>query len=248
MFPVLQVGPVAVQVPGLLILAGAWVGVTLVERESSKRNVPPGLISNLVLLGMVGGVIGGRLGYVARYLDIYLQTPWSILSLNPSALSIPDGFLAAGVVALIYGQRKGLPFWPTLDALTPGFATVALAVAVAHLANGDAFGAPTRAPWGIQLWGAKRQPTQIYEMVLAGVLLAAVLRMRAPLPFAGFEALGWLALTASARLFLEAFRGDSVIVLNGIREAQIVSLVVLWAALVGLHLRARGKQGARRSD
>lgn len=248
MFPVLQVGPVAVQVPGLLILAGVWVGITLVERECSKRHVPAGLVSNLIFLAMVGGVIGARLGYVARYFDIYLQTPLSVLSLNPNALSISDGFLSAGVVALIYGQRKGLPFWPTLDALTPGFAALAVAVAAAHLASGDAFGAPTQAFWGIDLWGARRQPTQVFEMVLAGAWLVVVLRMKNQLPFHGFEVLSWLALSAAARLFLEAFRGDSVIVLGGVREAQLISLVVLWAALLGLHLRAKGSIGSSASD
>jgi hypothetical protein len=42
-------------------------------------------------------------------------------------------------------------------------------------------------------------------------------------------------------LFLEAFRGDSVIVLNGLRQAQLGALIVLLLALVALHLRARAE-------
>jgi prolipoprotein diacylglyceryltransferase len=48
----------------------------------------------------------------------------------------------------------------------------------------------------------------------------------------------FIALTAGARLFLEAFRGDGVIVLNGLRQAQLGALIVLLLALVALHLRA----------
>jgi prolipoprotein diacylglyceryltransferase len=51
--------------------------------------------------------------------------------------------------------------------------------------------------------------------------------------------LAWLAMTAAGRLFLEAFRGDSVIALGSLRAAQLISLIVLGGALVGMHVRAR---------
>ena len=46
-------------------------------------------------------------------------------------------------------------------------------------------------------------------------------------------------MAATSRLFLEAFRGDSVITFGLLRAAQLLSLVVLTAAMAGLHLRAR---------
>ncbi len=46
-----------------------------------------------------------------------------------------------------------------------------LAVPLANLASGDAFGAPSSLPWAIELWGAARHPVQIYEAVAAGLIL-----------------------------------------------------------------------------
>jgi phosphatidylglycerol:prolipoprotein diacylglycerol transferase len=121
-----------------------------------------------------------------------------------------------------------------------------VAVGFAHLASGDAFGSPTAVPWAVDLWGAQRHPSQVYEIVAAAGILAVVLRIgRVPGP-AGADFLAWVAMAGGARLFLEAFRGDSVIVLNGLRQAQLIALPVLLLALVGLHLRSRIRSGTRR--
>jgi prolipoprotein diacylglyceryltransferase len=46
--------------------------------------------------------------------------------------------------------------------------------------------------------------------------------------------LAFIALTAGSRLFLEAFRGDSVVIIGGLRSAQIAAWLVLAAAFAGL--------------
>jgi phosphatidylglycerol:prolipoprotein diacylglycerol transferase len=143
------------------------------------------------------------------------------------------------IAALVYGQRKSLTLWPALDALTPGLAVFAVFLGLSHLASGSAFGAPTRLPWGIDLWGAHRHPTQIYETILAGLIAWMVwpglgfVRTQTP----GRRFLIFIALSAAARLFLEAFRGDSSLVLGGLRAAQIVAWVILAASLLALNLQ-----------
>jgi len=72
----------------------------------------------------------------------------------------------------------GLPLWPALDALTPGLAAVMIAIGLAHIASGDAFGSPADLPWAIQLWGARRHPTQIYETLAAALIFASTLQIR----------------------------------------------------------------------
>ncbi len=241
MFPILQLGPLAVQVPGLFLLAGVWFGLALMEHQAPRRGVSAELMGNLVLYGLVAGILGARLGYALRFMSVYLENPLSLLSLNPATLAPTEGLLTGLVVAAIYGQRKRLPLWPTLDTLAPGLAAFSLALGFAHLASGDAFGAPTALPWGIELWGAKRHPTQIYEILLAGLVLGAVLRLARWRAFPGFTFLAWLALTAGSRLLLEGFRGDSLIIFGVVRQAQLVSLLVLLGALAGMRALAGGQ-------
>jgi prolipoprotein diacylglyceryltransferase len=244
MLPILQVGPLAIQLPGLLLLAGVWVGSSVLEKQARKLRLPVSALSNMVFIGLVAGLLGARLWYVARYLNVYMDNPLSLLSLNPTTLAPAEGVLSGLLVALIYGQRKGLPLWPTLDALAPGAAVFAVAYGFANLASGDAFGAPSDVPWAIDLWGARRHPSQIYDILLAGLIFAAIreLGLRPPFSFTSFLFLAWAVLAAASRLFLEAFRGDSVIVLGTLRLPQLVSLSVLLGAMLAMHLNARSQE------
>jgi phosphatidylglycerol:prolipoprotein diacylglycerol transferase len=241
MFPILQLGPVAIQLPGLFLLVGVWIAISLIEREAPRRGLSAATLSNLILLGLVIGIVGARLWYAIRFIDVYLENPLSLFSLNPSTLASGEGILTGLLAAWIYGQRKGLPFWPTLDALAPGLAVFMIALGFSHLSSGDAFGAPSSLPWAIELWGEHRHPSQIYEILFAGWVLFLLWRIRTWETFPGFAFLSWVAMAALSRLFMEAFRGDSVIILGSIRSAQMVSLVVLLGAMWGLHLLGRAR-------
>ncbi len=239
MFPILQVGPLALRLPGLFLLAGVWVATSLIDREAPRHRVSGAALNYLVLYGLIAGIVGARLAYALRYLAIYGEDPLSLFSLNPSTLAPAEGILIALIVVFVVGQRQHLPLWATLDALTLPLAAFAAFLGVAHLSSGDAFGAPSSVPWAIELWGAPRHPTQIYEIVLAGLAFLGVWRLRRVSTFPGFLFLAWVGMAAGSRLFLEAFRGDSVIILGVLRAAQVASLAILIAAMAALHLRAR---------
>ncbi|OGT27456.1 MAG: hypothetical protein A2Z17_01845 [Gammaproteobacteria bacterium RBG_16_66_13] len=239
MFPILQIGPLALRLPGLFLLMGIWAGTYLIDREAPRHKVSAAALNNLVLYGLVAAIVGARLVYALRYLSIYADDPLSLFSLNPSTLAFTEGILIALIVVLGVAQRQHLPFWPSLDALTPSLAAFAIFVGVAHLSSGDAFGAPSSVPWAIELWGAQRHPTQVYEILLAALSFLVVWRLGRMPSFSGFLILAWLAMAAGSRVLLEAFRGDSVIVFGLLRAAQLLGLVVLTAAMAGLHLRAR---------
>lgn len=245
MLPVLNIGPLAIQTPGLVILIGLWLGLSLAEKYAGRRGVTPALLYNLVFVGLVAGVIGARLSYLARYPEAFASSPLNLLSLNPGLLD-PGGGLAVGAIAgLIYAQRKNMEFWQTLDALTPLLMVMTIALGVSHLASGAAFGAATEAPWAVELWGARRHPSQVYEILAASTVLLVLWPGRwsekAP---AGRYFLLFVALNAASRLFLEAFRGDSVLLAGGWRIAQAAAWLVLAGSLWGLHrLRSSAKTG-----
>ena len=122
MFPILQLGPLAIQVPGLVLLAGFWVLINVIEKEAPRHKISPDTMSNMILIGLIAGIIGARLWYVARFISVYIANPLSLFSLNPATLATTAGIFIGLLAAVIYAQRKDLPLWPTLDALAPGFA------------------------------------------------------------------------------------------------------------------------------
>ena len=193
----------------------------------------------MIIWGLWVGIVSARLVYALRYLTVYIANPLSLLALNGNTLAVPEGLLVGIVFAAIYGWRKKLPLRPTLDALTPGLAVFMIGLGVAHFLSGDAFGAPANVPWSIYLWNEYRHPSQIYETIAALVILGVV--MRRPLAWmgAGSNFLLVMALSAAARTFLEAFRGDSVIWPGGFRGAQVIGLMVLMISLYLLRTSTR---------
>lgn len=241
MLPTLQLGPLALQVPGLVLLAGLWLGLTLSERRARRIGENPGDLFNLVFIALIAGIIGARLSYAITYPSAFAANPLSLLSINPGLFDPLAGVFIGICAAAIYIYRKQLPFWSTLDALTPFFAVLAIAQGIAHFAAGSAFGSPTDLSWGINLWGAIRHPTQIYEILLAAIILLAVYLIdKSQLgQTSGFTFLSFIALSSAARLFSEAFRGDSTLIGNGFRSAQIISWLVLAVCLALLGRRVQ---------
>ena len=234
MVPVLQLGSITLPTAPLVLLLGVWAGAWLAEREAARLGLNGDSVAGLVLIGLVAGVIGARAAYVVQHLGSYLSDLPGVFSPNPATLALGPGLLLGSITMLIAGQRKQLPLWRTLDALAPGLAVLGVAVGVAHLASGDAFGAPARLPWSIVLWEEARHPSQVYEIIGAQAVLAIWRWSRVRHPFDGFCFLLVVALSAAARVFLEAFRGDSWIIAGGLRGAQVVGLAVLALCLVAL--------------
>jgi prolipoprotein diacylglyceryltransferase len=82
----------------------------------------------------------------------------------------------------------------------------------------------------MELWGAMRHPSQLYE-ILASLLILGLLWFQQAGLHPGLHFLTFAGLTSAARLFLEAFRGDSTLVLGGYRAAQILAWMVLALSL-----------------
>ncbi|MBE0410971.1 MAG: prolipoprotein diacylglyceryl transferase [Anaerolineales bacterium] len=238
MFPVIQIGSLSVQVPGLILIAGLWLGLIIAERSSSRHGIPGNILYNLAFIFLVCGIIGARLSYIVQYPTAFSTSPTSIVSLNPSLLDLWGGIATGFIGTLIYGSRKRLSTWAILDALTPTFATVGIAVGLANLASGNAFGTSTNVPWGIELWGSHRHPTQIYEVILTSLILVIILyydRKSTDKP-PGVLFLTFAALSSLAHLFQGGFRGDSNLIVGNLRTIQVIAWITLATSLVSLGL------------
>jgi phosphatidylglycerol:prolipoprotein diacylglycerol transferase len=219
----------------LVLLIGVFLGLNFAERNAAHFGSKPNHLYNLVVVVLITGMIGARLVYVLRYPSAFLESPLSLVSPNPSLLDLWGG-IGAGLIAFyVYTQRKGLHLWSTLDALTPLLAVMFIAMPLTNLASGKAFGTITHLPWGIDLWGGTRHPTQIYEALAAFFILYLLWpgRERFSAPVNGSYFLTFLTLSAGARLFLEAFRGDSALLPGRVRTAQLVAWIVMAVSLWG---------------
>jgi len=217
----------------ILIVAAMWIGLSLAEKSADgakHHGVTKEQLNNIAFYSLFGYIIGGRLLFALSNLSAFTQSPLSIFSPNPDLFDPTSGLVTAILVGFIYGQRQKLQLWGTLDALTPIFAILSIGLSLARLAAGTAFGSPTTLPWGIEMWNATRHPSQVYELI-ASIAIFGWLWLRKTDSPSGLFFLHFTALTAGARLFLEAFRGDSILMFGGLRLAQVITWMILALAL-----------------
>jgi prolipoprotein diacylglyceryltransferase len=215
----------------ILIVAVMWIGLALAERRTQRHGISKEQLNNITFYSLIGYVLGGRILFAVNNLSAFMSSPLSIFSPNPDLFDPTGALIVMLLIGYIYGQRGELPFWGTLDALTPLLATITIGLSLAHLAAGTAFGSPTNVAWGIDLWTAIRHPTQIYELI-ASLLIFGWLWFRKTNSPPGIHFVTFVALTAGSRLLLEAFRGDSTLIFGEFRLAQIAAWIVLGIALV----------------
>jgi len=230
MLPILNIGPLAIQTPGLIILVGTWLGLFLAERQAGRFQLNGSMLYNMAFSGLLAGVIGARATYVAHYSSAFLANPASLYSLNINMFEPVWGILIGLTTSSLYVWLKRMPHKTTVDAITSALAIIAISIHLAQFASGDAYGSAANLPWAVELWGIKRHPVQIYETLVAILILGIIWPRPGWLQNPGQRFLAFIAMSAGARVFLEAFRGDSTF-WEGIRIAQVIAWLVLAASL-----------------
>ncbi len=236
--PVIHIGPVVVQLPGLIVIFGFGAALWVAARGAKTFGLKDDDVYNPGFYAAVAGILGARVWYVLTHWTAFAGDPLGIVSLNLSTLDATGGWGVGVSVGALYAWRNKLLTARWLDALTPGAAFLLAAVSLSNLFSGEAYGTPSTLPWAIELWDMERHPTQIYEMLamLATLLVLLVMLRRHPKP--GTATLLFLALYSAQRVFLEAFRADSLLLPGGWRAAQVVGLVALGISLVSLSRRS----------
>jgi phosphatidylglycerol:prolipoprotein diacylglycerol transferase len=215
----------------ILLVAAVWVGLILAEKRAERHDIHKDDLNNITFYALIAYIVGGRISFVLQNITSFLKSPISIVSINPDIFDSLGAATTAIMVAFIYGHRRKLSFWDTLDAFTPLFAVLAIGLGLSHLAAGTAFGKETDLAWGISLWNAKRHPTQIYE-TLASLLIFGLVWFQKKKSRPGILFLTYAAWTAASQLFIQAFRGDSTLIFNGLHQGQVIAWVELAATFI----------------
>lgn len=241
MLPVLNIGPIALYTPGLILLLGGWLTLQAVGRAARSYELDGDRLERIGVIALLAGIIGARLGYALTAWPHYLADPWAFLARDLQAFSLPAGVATAAGVGGWLLWRQRWPFWSTLDALAPGLALAALSHALAQFASGDGYGLPADLPWAINLWGELRHPTQLYAAVTAlTALIVWRIRYRQPQP-AGTTFLTTLAILASGTLIGEGFAATGWLLPGNVRLSQVVALAILvmiiriWSGIFPQH-------------
>ena len=145
-------------------------------------------VDDLLFWVILGVILGGRLGYVLFYQPgYYLSNPARILQLWEGGMSFHGGALGVILAGLFYTWKHGIRIISTGDVVCLGLAPGLLLGRIANFINAELWGRPTNLPWGVafptdsaqfcpEIVGiCARHPSQLYEALLEGLVLGAVL-------------------------------------------------------------------------
>src|SRR3989304_7748013 len=104
----IHLGPLTVQVWGLLVSLGFALGAFVAWKEAKRKGVDANIILDLFILILAGAIIGGRLFYVAEHYKQYITSPLRIFLISEGGMSFFGGFLAAFAAGGIFGHRKNV--------------------------------------------------------------------------------------------------------------------------------------------
>ncbi len=229
MLPIIQIGPAIIQSFTLALLVALWLGTYLTERECKQREIDGNEAWNFVALAVATTLISARIVFVLQNWNAYANNLTQIFSLTPSALSLDYGMLLGLGVALAYIRWRKISFVRFADALAPGALIAIAIIAFGQFLSGEAYGTPTDLPWAVSFWGERLHPVQLYDALAALIGWTIVVRLHSQ--FDGQRALVAVAWYSAARLFIEAFRGEALLIGDGYRVNQIIALIVLLLAL-----------------
>jgi phosphatidylglycerol:prolipoprotein diacylglycerol transferase len=180
-----SLGPLAVRWYGLMYLVGFalfwWLG-RLRAREA-WRGIGRQDVEDLLFFGVLGVIVGGRLGYVLFYKPgHYLDHPLEALMVWKGGMASHGGILGVLAVMWLFARSRGKPFLQVADFVAPLVPLGLAAGRIGNFINGELWGRPadpTVWPWAMIFPQAgdnlPRHPSQLYQVALEGVLLFAIL-------------------------------------------------------------------------
>lgn len=245
--PLFGFGPLKVRWYGITYLLAFGAAWWLARRRAALPGSTwsPVDVDDFLFYAMLGVILGGRIGYVLFYgLEFWQQDPLYPLRVTEGGMSFHGGLVGVLVALAVFAVRRGRHVADVLDfaAALPGLGI--FAVRIGNFINGELWGRPGEVPWAMWVDGIARHPTQIYEALLEGLLLAIVLwwftgRARPRLAPSGL----FLVIYALGRLVVEFWRLPDAHIgyLAGgwLTMGHLLTLPMLLAGLVLLFIAYR---------
>jgi len=266
-----SIGPVEVHWYGIMYLLAFLTFWMLGNRFAASRHWlkwSPGEVGDFLFYGMLGVILGGRLGYVFFYsFDSLLEDPLFLFRIWEGGMSFHGGLVGVIVAMAWYARRSKRSFWQVADFVAP-LIPVGLAFGrVGNFIGGELWGRHSDVSWAMifpaslpaavtssvpleQAWQAgmldefARHPSQLYQAGLEGVLLFTILMWyaksrRPPGAISGLFLVGYGFMRIVVEFFREPDQQLGFVALDWLTMGMVLSLPMIIAGLVIMRLAHR---------
>ena len=238
-------GPLKVHWYGIMYLvafaAAWWLGRVRAKKPGSTWKVDD--IDDFMFFGMLGTILGGRIGYVLFYgMEFWTaDNKWYPFKIWDGGMSFHGGLLGVLIAFAVFAIRRRRAIGDVFDFAAPLPGIGIFAVRIGNFINGELWGKPTDVPWSFVVNGVARHATQLYEAALEGVLLFCVLWWYTSKPRPRWAPAGlFLIIYSLSRLTVEFWRlpdahlnkdADGYLLGHWFTMGMLLSLPMLLAGL-----------------
>ena len=205
-----KLGPFTLGWHGLLSVIGGALAIWLAFRLASRLKVDKTQLSEILLWGIIGGLVGSRVVHVLDYWGFYSTHLVAILAVHEGGHAIWGAILGGVVTVAVYAWKKRYPVGLILDLGATGLIIGQAIGRIGDIINGEHLSAYTDLPWGFVYthpgspsYGLPAQhPAVAYEMLWDLTIFGVLWKSKGKVQPPGSLLLLYLSLYALGRFFL----------------------------------------------
>ena len=252
---IFSIGPLKIRWYGLMYVVGFLVAWWLGRRRCSSEHAiikEPQHVDDLIFYAMLGVILGGRLGSIFFYnFDKFASDPLYLLRIWEGGMSFHGGLIGVLLAMWLFGRKHGKTMWQITDFMAP-FVPLGLGFGrIGNFINGELWGKPTDVPWAFNVDGQVLHPSMLYESLLEGFVLFAIVwwYTAKPRPYMAPTGL-FLLLYGVFRFIIEFYRVPDAhlgyLALDWVTMGQVltVPMIAVGAIMLAMGYRSSGEAKA----
>ena len=239
MYPeLLRIGSFVVSSFGLMVALAFLAGYWITSVEFKRKKLDDKLLGNLLLLSMIGGIGGAKLMYIFENVPLsdFISSPFTQI-FSRGGLTFYGGFIGAVLLFWILTIKNKVSFFKVMDAMAPALAIGHSIGRIGCFLVGDDYGIKSDVPWavafpkGLPPTTDPVHPTQIYEVILMGLVFFVLWKLRKRNTPDGWLFSILIILAGIERFLIEFIRSTTP---SPIPDLSVAQLIAIGLIVIGI--------------
>lgn len=243
----ISVGPFTIYWYGVIIAFAIFIGLYLATKEAERVGMKKDIPTDLLIFAAPIAIVFARIYYVIFEWEQYRGQPlWKFIAVWEGGIAIHGALIGAVLTAIVFARVKNISFWQLADITAPSLILGQAIGRWGNFMNQEAHGGPVSEAFynnfmqylpnfiveQMCINGVMYHPTFLYESFWNVLVLIGLLVLRKYNPLRGEVFLSYLIFYSVGRFFIEGLRTDSLMLFGLLRQAQLISVVLIIGAII----------------